>query len=86
MALPMVNEAKEAYPAAHLTVLAPDNLSDLYISNPAIDEIISIPKKYVHGMGPKKYTKPNMCKNWILQREKPENEYIQDRDPNKSNK
>ncbi len=50
MALPMVNETKEAYPAAHLTVLTPENLSDLYISNPAIDDIITIPSKYVHGL------------------------------------
>ncbi len=50
MALPMVSEAKEAYPAAHLTVLTPENLADLYKYNPAIDEIITIPSKYLHGL------------------------------------
>jgi len=50
MALPMINETKEAYPAAHLTVLTPENLADLYLSNPAIDEILTIPSKYVHGL------------------------------------
>ena len=50
MALPMVNEAKEVYPGAHLTVLTPENLADLYLSNLSIDEILTIPTKYVHGL------------------------------------
>ncbi|HDL00951.1 MAG TPA: lipopolysaccharide heptosyltransferase II [candidate division Zixibacteria bacterium] len=50
MALPMVNETKEVYPATHLTVLTPEYLADLYIANPSIDEILTIPQKYVHGL------------------------------------
>ncbi len=50
MALPMVNEVKEAYPAGHLTVLVPESLADLFLSNPSIDEVITIPKKYTHGL------------------------------------
>ena len=44
MALPMVNETKEVYPATHLTVLTPEYLADLYIANPSIDEILTIPQ------------------------------------------
>ena len=50
MALPMVNETREAYPGAQVTVLAPENLVDLYKYNPAVDNILSIPTEYVHGL------------------------------------
>jgi heptosyltransferase-2 len=46
----MINETREAYPGCTLTVLVPENLSDIYLSNPAIDNIIKIPSKYVHGL------------------------------------
>ncbi|MGD8923026.1 MAG: glycosyltransferase family 9 protein, partial [Candidatus Zixiibacteriota bacterium] len=50
MALPMINEAREAYPGSSVTALVPDYLADLYESNPAIDKLIQIPSKYVHGL------------------------------------
>ncbi len=50
MALPMINEAREAYPGSSVTVLVPDYLADIYESNPAIDRLIQIPAKYVHGL------------------------------------
>lgn len=50
MALPMINEAKEAHPGSHLTVLVPESLSDIFYPNPSIDEIITIPTKYTHGL------------------------------------
>lgn len=50
MALPMLSEAREAHPGAHVTVLTPEHLSELFEGNPGIDEIIPIPARYVHGM------------------------------------
>lgn len=50
MALPMISEAREAHPGSHVTVLTPENLVDLYSGNPAIDDILTIPSKYVHGL------------------------------------
>jgi len=50
MALPMVNETREAYPGSELSVLVPDYLAELYEHNPAIDHILSIPSKHVHGL------------------------------------
>ncbi len=50
MALPMVNETREAYPGSTVTVLVPENLFDLFYPNPAIDEIIKIPAQHVHGL------------------------------------
>jgi len=50
MAIPMINETREAYPASSVTVLVPDYLAELYEGNPAIDEILSIPSRYVHGL------------------------------------
>ncbi|MFQ5454485.1 MAG: lipopolysaccharide heptosyltransferase II [Candidatus Zixiibacteriota bacterium] len=50
MALPMINEAGEAYPGASITLLVPENLYELYSPNPAIEEIIKIPARYVHGL------------------------------------
>ena len=50
MALPMINEAREAHPGSQVTILAPENLSDLFAGNPAIDEMLKIPSRYVHGL------------------------------------
>lgn len=50
MSLPMINEAKEAYPGSSLTLLVPENLADLYYPNPVIDSIVKIPSKYIHGL------------------------------------
>ncbi|MBD3258678.1 lipopolysaccharide heptosyltransferase II [candidate division GN15 bacterium] len=49
MAMPMVNEAREAYPGAQISVLVPEHLAELYENNPGVDEILMIPTKYVHG-------------------------------------
>ena len=50
MALPMINETREAYPGATVTLLVPDPLAELFEQNPAIDEIIRIPSAHVHGL------------------------------------
>lgn len=50
MALPMISETREAYPGAGVTLLVPDHLVDLFQANPAIDEIIEIPARHLHGM------------------------------------
>ena len=50
MALPMINEAREASPGAEITVMMPEHLSELFHSNPGIDFLISIPAKHVHGL------------------------------------
>lgn len=50
MALPMVNEAREVHPGAQITLLVPENLKDIFTNNPAIDEIITVPSNYVHGL------------------------------------
>jgi heptosyltransferase-2 len=50
MALPMINEAREAYPGSSVTVLTPDNLGELFAKNPAVDAVLTIPTEYVHGL------------------------------------
>ncbi|MFQ5498828.1 MAG: lipopolysaccharide heptosyltransferase II [Candidatus Zixiibacteriota bacterium] len=50
MALPMVNEVREAYPDSHITLLVPSNLGDLWAGNPAIDEILAVPAEHIHGL------------------------------------
>jgi len=50
MALPMVNDTREAHPGTTVAVLVPENLVALYEDNPAIDEIIKIPSTHVHGL------------------------------------
>ena len=50
MALPMISEAREAYPGARVTLLVPETFAELFENNPAIDEIIRIPKAHVHGL------------------------------------
>jgi len=50
MALPMINETREAYPGATVTVLTPENMVELFQNNPGIDELLTIPTQYVHGL------------------------------------
>ena len=50
MALPMISETREAHPGSHVTVLAPDYLGDLFEGNPAIDELLRVPARHVHGL------------------------------------
>ncbi len=50
MALPMINDTREAYPGATVTLLAPEHLAELFEQNPAIDKIIRIPPAHVHGL------------------------------------
>jgi heptosyltransferase II len=50
MALPMISETREAYPGASVTVLTPEPLQELFLRNPAIDRVLTIPAKYVHGI------------------------------------
>ncbi|MFH1688111.1 MAG: lipopolysaccharide heptosyltransferase II [bacterium] len=49
MALPMVNEAREAHPGSTVTVLAPAGLAELYAHNSAVDAVMTIPDQYLHG-------------------------------------
>ena len=50
MALPMINETREAYLGAEITVLTPEPLAELYTRNPGIDRVLVIPPKHVHGV------------------------------------
>ena len=50
MALPMLSEAREAYPGAAVTVLTPEHVAELFGHNPGIDDILTIPIHYVHGL------------------------------------
>jgi len=50
LAMPMVNEVREAYPGSSVTVLVPEYLAEIFEHNPAIDAVFKIPGKYVHGM------------------------------------
>ena len=50
MALPMINETREAYPGSSVTVLTPEYLADLFEQNPAIDSILKISREHVHGL------------------------------------
>ncbi|MBD3401711.1 lipopolysaccharide heptosyltransferase II [candidate division GN15 bacterium] len=50
MALPMINETREAYPGASVTVLTPQSLAELFAHNPAIDAVLPIPDQHVHGL------------------------------------
>lgn len=50
MALPMVSETREAHPGAVVTVLAPESLADLFAGNPGVDEVWTIPTRYLHGL------------------------------------
>lgn len=50
MALPMINETREAYPGAEITVLTPEPLAELFTRNPGIDRLLTIPPQHVHGV------------------------------------
>ncbi len=50
MALPMINETREAYPGSTVTVLVPEHLADLFEFNPAVDQVLKIPTEHVHGL------------------------------------
>jgi heptosyltransferase-2 len=50
LALPMINETREAYPGSSLAILAPEKLSELYENNQAVDKIIKFPGQYAHGL------------------------------------
>jgi heptosyltransferase-2 len=50
MALPMIGEAREAFPGSSVTLLTPESLVDLFSANPAIDAILPIPREHVHGL------------------------------------
>ena len=49
MALPMVGETREAHAGSRVTVLVPEPLAELYRDNPAVDEILTVPREHVHG-------------------------------------
>ncbi len=50
MAIPMINEVREAHPGSTVTLLVPDYLAELYEQNPAIDALLRISAKHVHGL------------------------------------
>jgi heptosyltransferase-2 len=50
MAMPAINETREAYENSAVSVLTPAPLADLFQKNPAIDHIIPIPVEHVHGL------------------------------------
>lgn len=50
MAIPMINEVREAYPGSAVTALVPAPLAELYEQNPALDGILHIPAQHVHGL------------------------------------
>lgn len=49
MALPMVNEAREAHPGSSVTVLVAAGLSEIYAHNSSVDTVLTIPQEHVHG-------------------------------------
>lgn len=50
MALPMISETREAYPASEISILVPESLKGIFINNPGIDKIIKIPTEHIHGL------------------------------------
>lgn len=50
LALPMINETRECYPGATLTVLVPEKLGELFENNQAIDRLIKFPGQHAHGL------------------------------------
>jgi heptosyltransferase-2 len=50
MALPMINEAREAHPGATVVVLTPEHFAVLFEHNPGVDEIMRIPPDHIHGL------------------------------------
>ena len=50
MALPMINETREACENSTVTLMTPQPLVDLFAGNPGIDRIIPIPAEHIHGI------------------------------------
>lgn len=50
LALPMINETREAYSGSTVALLAPARLSEVYEKNHAVDRIIKFPDQYKHGL------------------------------------
>jgi len=50
MAMPMINETREAYPGCSLTLLIREGLSELFDGNQAIDTCQTFPDRYAHGL------------------------------------
>jgi heptosyltransferase II len=50
MAIPMINEVREAYPGSNVTLVVPEYLAELYEQNPAVDGLLRIPAKHIHGL------------------------------------
>ncbi len=50
MALPMINETREVFHSSSVTVLAPEHLAELFEQNPAVEDVLKIPSRYVHGL------------------------------------
>ncbi len=50
LALPMVNETREAYPGFTLTLLVPEKLAELFENNQAVDRLIKFPGQHAHGL------------------------------------
>lgn len=49
MALPMINEVREAHPGSNVSLLVPENLATLYDGNLSLDKVIGLPVGHVHG-------------------------------------
>ncbi len=50
MAMPMISETGEAFPGCSLTLLIREGLSELFEGNQAINERITFPDRYAHGL------------------------------------
>jgi len=50
MSMPMIGETGEAFPGCSLTLLIREGLSELFEGNQAIDEILTFPDRYAHGL------------------------------------
>jgi lipopolysaccharide heptosyltransferase II len=46
----MINETREAYPDSSVTLLVPDYMAELFEGNPALDRILPIPERHLHGL------------------------------------
>lgn len=57
MALPMISEAREAYPGAHVIALTPQPMAELLRGNPAVDDVLTLPPTHVHGLKSVMYVK-----------------------------
>jgi len=50
LALPMINETREAYPGSTLSILVPEKFGELFENNSAIDRIRKFPDRHAHGL------------------------------------